>query len=227
MSEHSERLTEQEECEALLPFYVTGRLAPAERARVEACLARHPDMRAQLAMVAEDRDATTALNEAMRPPRSLSADALVGKLPALDRAGGARGVLSSAIEAARDFFAAPTAMGVRWAGAAALALFLVQAAVIGALLTDKGDGPYVTASGSDQARSGAIVLVRFVPAAGIQAITAALETRGMRIVDGPKPGQLYVVRIGEETMSADRRDKAIAELKTMTSLVEVVLPSGP
>ena len=43
---------------------------------------------------------------------------------------------------------------------------------------------------------------------------------------GPKPGQLFVVRIGEAAMSDAEKAARIAKLQQMTALVAVVLPMG-
>ena len=51
MSGQDSREREREEIEMLLPWYVTGRLDRADRARVEGYLARHPDVAAQLDLV--------------------------------------------------------------------------------------------------------------------------------------------------------------------------------
>src|SRR4051794_32955222 len=59
---------ETDEFEALLPWYAAGALPPAEAARVEAALARRPDLRASLARVEEDREETIALNERLGAP---------------------------------------------------------------------------------------------------------------------------------------------------------------
>ena len=231
MNDKTEALSEREGIEALLPWYVTGKLDAAGRAQVDAYLARHPGMRRQLALVEEDRDVVQRVNAAIVPPRTLSADRLLERARGPARAAGAKSAWATALEAARDFFSAPTATGMRWAAAAAVVVMLAQAAVIGGLMRDRPQdrpgGGYETASGgAGQTAEGARVLVRFQPGATIEAMTAALEKQGMRIVDGPKPGQLFVVRIGEAAMSDAEKTARIAKLQQMTALVAVVLPMG-
>ena len=46
-------MDEREEIEALLPWFVTGKLAEAERVRVELYLAEHPDVARQVALARE------------------------------------------------------------------------------------------------------------------------------------------------------------------------------
>ena len=49
-----ERLTEEQEIEALLPFFVTGRLEPSERDRVAAFLNRNAEVATHLKLVREE-----------------------------------------------------------------------------------------------------------------------------------------------------------------------------
>ena len=47
----------------------------------------------------------------------------------------------------------------------------------------------------------------------------------MTIVDGPKPGGLYVLRLGPKEMPKADRDAVIARLGAQKSLVRFVAPS--
>lgn len=212
-------LTEREEIEALLPWYVTGRLDRADRARVDAYLGRHPEMRRQLAMIEDDRRTVIEANERIAVPRSLSADAVLNRLPR-----DAPGLLARLVGPLRTFFTAPTATGVQWAAAAVALAFVVQGVVIGTLSGPRPGTGYETASGgSQQASQSATVLVRFVAGASLDAIGEALARRDMRIIDGPKPGQLFVVAIGPKDLKAEERDKRVADLRGLSGLVALVL----
>ena len=216
-------LTEREEIEALLPWYVTGRLSAADRRRVDAFLETDPALRRQLPLIEEDRAALVALNEALHAPRTLTADNLLARLP---RSPVTR--LTGLLAPVRSFLAAPTAMGVRWAAATGLALIVAQGLVISALwLSRPGDQVYETASGpAARVLQGTTALVRFAPGASLEALAAELAKRDMRIVDGPKPGQLFVVSIGPADMAAAEKTRREAELKALHGLVVLVLPSG-
>lgn len=227
MTNDTDNLSEREEIEALLPWYVTSRIDAEDRARVEAYLARHPETRRQLAQVEEDRDVAHRINAGIAPPRTLSADRLLERARGPARAGTPKSAWTAVIEAAREFLGAPTVAGVRWAAAAAVVVMLAQAAVIGGLLRDRPQIGYETASGGvGQAAAGVRVLVRFQAGATIEAITTALEKHGMRIVDGPKPGQLFVVRIGDAASSEAEQAGRIATMRELTALIAVVLPMG-
>jgi anti-sigma factor RsiW len=54
----------------LLPWHATGRLSAADRARVEAALAREPEVARRAALAEEEREETIALNESLGVPSS-------------------------------------------------------------------------------------------------------------------------------------------------------------
>jgi len=226
MMDEDQALSEREECEALLPWYVTGRLSVADVSRVDAFLARHPEMRRQLGLVGEDREAVIRTNSTIVAPRRLTAVQLVARLP--------RSLLSrltalafTPLDPIRNFLSAPSPSGVRWAALTALAIVLGQAAVIGTLLRTGGEPGYQTASGGYVKTAGTNVLVRFQAAASMDLISLELGKRDMRIVDGPKPGQLYVVEIGPPGMGNTERLAREAELRTLTGLISSVLTMSP
>ncbi|PPD28818.1 MAG: hypothetical protein CTY20_08745 [Hyphomicrobium sp.] len=218
-------LSEREECEALLAWYVTGRLSAADIARVDACLARHPDMRRQLGLIGEDREAVVRAHNAIVAPRRLAADQLVARLPK-SRVSRLAALASTPFDLMRNFLTAPSPGAVRWVALAALAIVLGQAAVIGTLMRSGSELGYQTASGGAVNKAGTNVLVRFHASAGMDLISAELSKRGMRIVDGPKPGQLYVVEIGPPTMSDTERLAREADLRGLTGLISSVLSTS-
>jgi anti-sigma factor RsiW len=215
----TETLSERDEIEMLLPWYVTGRIDAADRARVEGYLEAHPDMLRQLALIREEQGATIAANEAIAAPASLT---VARGMDAVARATslGPRRRASGLWQSVRAFFAMPTAAGVRTAALAAAVVVALQAAVIGAMLSS--GGPYTTASGGTAEAS--TVIVRFTDTATAPAIAAALASRGMTLVDGPKPGGTFVVRIGGKDLAATDRERQIATLRQATDVIAVVLP---
>ena len=212
-------LTEREKIEALLAWYVTGRLDRADHARVDAYLERHPEMRSQLTMIEIDRRTVIEANERIAVPRTLTADAMTRRLPRR-----ASGLVARLVAPVRTLFTAPTAAGVQWATAAVALAFVVQGVVIGTLSGPRPGSGYETASGgSEQTSQSATVLVRFVAGAGFDAVGEALAKRDMRIIDGPKPGQLFVVAIGPKDLKAEERDKRVQDLRGLSGLVALVL----
>src|SRR5690606_994039 len=145
MSGTDELLSEREEIEMLLPWYVTGRLDADDTARVEAYIAAHPELQHQLALIRDEQGANVAVNEALSVPRLPSADELMARIAGQeDRSLGFH--VRGAFGALSRFFEAPSPAMVRWAAAAAAVVIIAQAAVLGALLT-REEATYVAASG--------------------------------------------------------------------------------
>lgn len=211
---------EREEIEMLLPWFVTGKLDASDRAKVEAAIAVDPSLRRQVDLARDELDVTFAANEAVALPRTLSVESGM-KAVAAHTSLGARQAAGGFFETVRDFFSAPTAGAVKWAVAAAAAIILVQAVTIGSLLPRQG---FEVASGGGASSSGTTAIVKFVDGARAQDIATELSKRGMVIVDGPKPGGTFVVRLSPEKLTAGDRAAKISELRSVSSIVGAVLP---
>jgi len=85
---------------------------------------------------------------------------------------------------------------------------------------------YLPASGaSTQVSNGTFVLVRFADTANAKDIANALASLDMRIVDGPKAGGLFRLRIGDAGLTDEKRDARIAELRRNSGLILVATPT--
>jgi hypothetical protein len=229
-------LSEREEIKALLPWYVTGRIGAEDRAKVEAALAREPALRHQLALVAEDRAATRAAVDAIPVPATLTADRLLARLPGATARPARRHGLAARLLAdvsahvaaqvaalVEPILIAPRVGAVRWAAAAALAVVVAQGAALAVLLA-RPSATYETASGGAPAAvAAATVLVRFAPGATLDAVGAELARLDMRILDGPKPGQLFVVAVGPADLAPEARARRADALRQRPDLVTLVL----
>jgi len=222
MSEHATEERERAEIEMLLPWYVTDRLGRADRARVESYLAGHPEVAAQLDLVRAEREQSVLGNEALGAPSAGALDRLVAALPA-DRSGLAeRG--SSLWGQIVDLFRAPATRGVRWAAIAAAALIVIQAAAIATLLVRDGGGAYQTASGKASGE-GVLALVVFADEARASAIARLLAEFEAGIVEGPKPGGVYKIRLRTGDRSEAGREALLRRLAERRDIVRTVLPS--
>ncbi len=218
MSGIDEHLTEREEIEMLLPWYVTGRLDAADTARVEAYLAQHPDMLQQLAIIAEEQTVTVEDNEAIRP-RLTSAGAIVARTQAPGSA--MRAWLDGVVESVRGLFQAPTPGAVRWAAAAAAVIICLQAAALGTLLTQ--DTGYHTASRPGiEGEHAPVALIAFTDRASIADIGRVLAENRLRIVDGPLPGGFFSVRF-EDNATGDEQKKRIDAILARKDLIRAVM----
>jgi anti-sigma factor RsiW len=220
MTATQEQMSERDEIEMLLPWYVTGRLDAADTARVAAYLERHPEVRSQIPLVREEQSATVAGNEAIRA-RLASAETLIaGAASPTERA---LAWLSTTFGAARDLFTVPTPGAVRWAAAAAAVIICLQAAALGTLLTRDGS-TYGTASRPGvEAGLAPVATIAFTDTTSATRIAQVLEEHRLRIVDGPLPGGFYSVRFADEASTAEQQ-RRLGAIATRKDVVKAVLP---
>jgi hypothetical protein len=212
---------EMDEIEALLPWYATGTLDARSARRVEDALAGRPDLGASLAVVHEYRDETVALNERLGAPSGAAWVRVLATAKAEPRKPGLLARLASF--AGLGVGGNPTRLA--WAGAAAAMVILLQAAAIVALLPEvKGPG-YQTASESPAIVEGANVLVVFAPDARVDQVGAWLREHHASIVDGPRAGGMYRLRVGEKVPTAEEMAALLADLGK-SPIVRMVLPTG-
>ena len=208
--------------ERLLPWYATGKLDASERAEVENALKRFPELRAQLELVRAEITNTVELNEAMAVPRADATERFMGLVQKdMQRRAPAT---PSPFKGLLEWLALQLAGPPRWAVAAAVLAILVQAALIGALVVERQTNGFHTAGGTEKLAAGTLVLVRFSDGVTLAILTERLAALGITIVDGPKAGGLFTLRIGLDLMPVAERDKKIAALKANADFVIFVGP---
>ena len=112
----------------------------------------------------------------------------------------------------------------RWAVAAAVLAIVVQATLIGALVVERQANGYYTAGGGEAHSEGMLVLARFSDGVTLAVLSERLADLDIAIVNGPKAGGLFTLRIGPDDMSVAERDKRIAALKANADFVVFVGP---
>lgn len=211
----------------LLPWYVTGRLEPAEHADVEAHLSVCPVCRSELeferewqaavktqASVAGDGDADAGwanmqmlvdADASTRIPASGAAD--VRRRPAAYRP--------------MPWFLGGGAPARAWAVPALLSVALAVALVVTLRPAARvDDGYHALAAPMDES---ATAVVRFRPQATEAEIRLSLNQSGARLVDGPTVTNAYIVRLPR-----DRYAAALAVLRKQpaVTLVEALESAG-
>jgi hypothetical protein len=218
-----ESLSERDEIEALLPWYVTGKLDVKARARVERYMKAHPEIGEHIALAREESDATVVSNEAIPAPPPQALDRLRASIAAHPRRKSLGAMMEQWSERFADWMAGLAPPKLARAAVAAALIVMLQAAAIGALVLERAGAPtYDTAGGGQLATEGAEFLVEFSDQATIGEITALLKQIDAIMVDGPKAG-LYRVRLpgkGEEDA------KAATEILLQSGIVTTVLPEG-
>jgi anti-sigma-K factor RskA len=220
MAMMSDELSERDEIEAMLPWYVTGRLDARERARVERYVREHPEAQAHLALAREESDATVTANEAIRAPGREALDRLrasVAAAPRRQSLGAAFGQLANRFG---DWIAGLAPPQLALAAAVAALLVMLQAAAIGALVLERAGAPTYQTAGGEQATGETVeLLVGFADTATMGEIAALIKKLDAVVVDGPRAG-LYRLRLPDE---GDEGSKAI-EVLLQSGKVTTVLP---
>ncbi len=222
MSKTTVTMSEHDDIEMLLPWYVTGKLDAADHARVEAWVRNTPDLARQVDLLRAEQDATLRINEALRAPASLTIERTLAAASS-PRHGNA---LSRIAAIVREFFTLPSAGMVRSAAIAAGVVMLLQAAAVGYLLSERPKTTYQQASGGQNTTlPGSYALVRFADTASAKDVAAALAELGVSIVDGPHPGALFRVRLGAAGLNDTERDARIEALRRRNGLVALITPA--
>jgi hypothetical protein len=84
---------------------------------------------------------------------------------------------------------------------------------------------YRTASVEQAAKPGAYALVGFVAQASAADVTRFLETYRASIVDGPRAGGLYRIRIGEGRPSRDELAGIVSRMQQESAVIRFAAPT--
>jgi len=207
----------RDEIEMMLPFYVTGQLDHAEANEIDDYLRHHPDVALQLDLIRAERESTAASNAiyASRPARSFDrVAAMIGQTSARPARSAGWG-----LDWLKQLFAMPSSPALGFVGAAAAIVILLQAVTIGALVVTHYSSIFNTAGGNETVDAGTTVVVRFADDASVAAIAEVLSGLGVKIIDGPRGGKLFTVRLGPKTMNESERERLIAALKARSDLI--------
>jgi hypothetical protein len=212
------------EIELLLPFYATGRLSPADKARVEAALAEDPDLALRLDIVRDDRAETVLLNERLGAPSPRVLDRLMAGIEAEPRR---QSLLATAqggfIAWLGSLLAAQPPRRLAYAGAAAIALVAVQGIALTSLVLRERTG-FETASSVSQA-SERYVLLSFSADARAGDIASFFKRFDASVVDGPRANGYFKVRVGDASLSQAQVDAIAARMKSEAAIVRFVAPA--
>ncbi len=230
MTEGNNHLTEREAIEQLLPWYAAGTLSDHEVKQVDEYLAQHPDISRQLNLIREEMDETVHANEALGHPSAGALDRLMSAIEAEPRQTANVGqILTNLKQSVIGFFEAPSPNAVRWAAMVAAALIFVQAITLGMLISDstRTGVDYRTASGQNgtQALTGTFALMQFSEDATLIEISTLLSSLEASIIDGPKPGGIYKVRISQETLSEAEYQRILREIQEKNAIVTLAMPT--
>lgn len=217
---------ERAEIEALLPWYVSGTLSPEDEARVARYVEAHPEMAPLVELTRAERAETIAGNEAVGAPSRHALDRLMARVAEVQRAQGhvpkvtQDSLLSRAVEGLAEFVQSLAPRQLAFAAAAALALIIAQGVTLGVMLGPTQPGGYTTASGEKEGpAAGTFALVRFAPGATAAAIGDMLLDLEATIVDGPKAGGIYRLKIAAAALDEAAAKARLARVQARADLV--------
>jgi hypothetical protein len=204
----NKKILQQEpgDIEALLPWHAAGTLSARDTRRVEDALARDPSLAKRYAAIQQEYVETIALNESLGAPSPRAMQKLFAAIdaePARKPSGSLR--FSTRIA---EFFAGLSPRTLAYATAVGAVALLLQAGVIGAILS-KGQGSFQTASLSGPKdrivrslgqETGPRALVRFAKDARMSDITAFLDANQASIIES-MTGGMFRIQFGDKPMS--------------------------
>ena len=215
---------EAQEIEELLPWYEKGTLGPAEMRRVGDYLKAHPEMQFRLSLIREERAETVAANESLGMPSASARERLFAAIAAESAAPRARASLGVWW---RNLLPEGVSPRLGLVAAAAMIVIAVQAAaLIVFTLARPDDGYRVAGRETVPALPGSYLLVRFTDDAKAADITALLKELNAVVVDGPKPGGVFKVRIAARALTEEEREMTIRKLREKTDIISFVAAAG-
>src|SRR5438477_5968859 len=219
----------------LLPWYAAGSLSSSERHRVETAISRDDELARHYRLIREELVETIHLNESLGAPSA-------GALERLDRAIAAEAQSASRRPSPRRLTAgigswlsgfSPRALA--WSASAAMLVLVLQGGLLTGLYVNETSKPVIEAnqpSGMStasypqtQTTEGAHVLIAFAPQANAAEITKFLETHKASIVDGPRAGGIYKLRINPSALPSDGIALVAKQMRQAGKVVQFVAPT--
>src|ERR1700732_5008423 len=197
--------TERRDIEALLPWHAAGTLSRRDAQRVEAALNEDRDLARQFELVREEHGETIHLNETLGAPSARAMERLLAGIEAEGAKGRKRQSfnLAAFIGERLSMFSPRT---LAWSAVTAVLAIVLQAGLLANLyINEPGSevpSAYKTASATRRLRTvGSYALIGFTPQASAADVTKFLEAHKASIVEGPKPGGLYRIRVSATALS--------------------------
>ena len=212
-----------DDVDLLVPWHATERLSPEEATRLEAAIARDPAIARNLAAAREERAETVALNQGLGLPSARAREALFARIAA--EAGPDR--RPGLLERLRGALAGLSPGVLMGAGAAAARVIALQAGFLAQayLHAPSGTGYETASAPTVESARGRFALVAFAPEATAGRIEALLRETGARIVDGPRPGGVYRLRLADEGIAPEALAGLVERLRG-SGAVRLVAPES-
>jgi anti-sigma-K factor RskA len=204
---------EPTEIETLLPWYAAGTLRRRDRQRVEDALRYDPALARHADLVREELAETISFNESLGVPSARCMDRLMAAIDAETTAARKRNSAGAVAAQFSSFIAGFSPRTLAVAASFAVAAIALQAFLLVSMAT-KPLGTFETASLNTTASGhGTFAMVRFAREASAGEITRFLEDYQATLVDGPKPGGFYRVRITMKTLAKEELARIVSRMR--------------
>ena len=217
---------DREEIEALLPWHAAGTLSRRDAQRVETALERDQDLARQFELVREELGETIHLNETLGAPSARAMEKLFAGIEAEPQRRPRRSFDLAAYIGERLSVFSPRTLA--WSATAAVLAIVLQAGLLAGLyMGEPGNetpAAYRTASAPTRsfAPAGSYALIGFTAQASAADVTKFLEAHKAAIVDGPKPGGLYRIRIAQAALPKNDLAAIVKQMQDETKIVRFV-----
>src|ERR1700730_2782326 len=218
--------TERRDIEALLPWHAAGTLTRRDAQRVEAALNEDRDLARQFELVREELGETIHLNETLGAPSARAMERLLAGIEAEGAKGRRRQSfnLAAFIGERMSMFSPRT---LAWSAVTAVLAIVLQAGLLAELYIHetRSEVPstYKTASATRSLGPvGSYALIGFTPQASAADVTKFLEAHKASIVEGPKPGGLYRIRVSTTALPKNDLAAIVKQMQDDSKIVRFV-----
>jgi len=213
---------ERETVEDLLPWHAAGTLSRRDAQRVEEALARDSELARRFELIREELGETIHLNESLGAPSARAMEKLFAKIGAEAPVARKASVSFNLGAWLSGFVASLSPRTLAYsATSAALAIMLLAAVTVGSLVDYSGQTTYGTVNlPASETRA----MVRFAPEASAADITKFLEANKASVVEGPKLGGMYEVRVADTKLPKDQAEALIKKLQAEGKIISFIAP---
>ena len=221
---------ERRDIEALLPWHAAETLSRRDAQRVEAALEHDQDLARQFALVREELGETIHLNETLGAPSARAMERLLAGIEAEGATTRKRRSFDLAAFVA-ERLALFTPRTLAWSATAAVLAIVLQAGLLAGLYVgERGSETspsYQTASAPTRSftAAGSYALVGFAPQASAADVTKFLEEHQASVVDGPRSGGLYRVRVSAAALPKADLARIVKQMQADSKVVRFVAPT--
>jgi hypothetical protein len=219
--------TERRDIEALLPWHAAGTLSRRDAQRVEAALEQDHDLARQFELVREELGETIHLNETLGAPSARAMERLLAGIEAEGAKSRKRRSFDfTAFIAERLTLFSPRTLA--WSAVTAVLAIVLQAGLLAGLyINEPGSevpAAYRTASAPTRSLGsvGSYALIGFAPQASAADVTKFLDDHKATVVDGPKPGGLYRIRLSMTVLPKADLARIVKQMQDDSKIVRFV-----